>query len=175
MHKGDTKQHHPGPGYLGEALVQEIAREHAAIFEATRQIEQELDRLSEHPEDVGGRWELPDLAKSLRGYLVNHFQLEECGGLLGGDVLASDPEARSAIDELIREHREFERRIDRVIEELDTGFTPTESVQGCFDGELRSLIADMALHESRESRMFHRIVRRADGTKPRQRPGTAAD
>ena len=150
--------------YIGVDLVREIAKEHAAIHEVIRRIEQELDRLLAHPAELGGRWELPDLTKSCREHLMKHFQLEERGGLLGDEVLRCSPEVQRTVTELIKEHRDFERRISRIVEELDTGFVPSDTVQNCFDGELRSLIADLARHESVESELFLKTLRRESDT-----------
>ena len=56
--------------------IREIAREHAAIRAIIARIEEELDRLLDHPAPPGEPWELPALARSLEEHLARHFQLD---------------------------------------------------------------------------------------------------
>lgn len=142
----------------------EILREHEKIRAKVVEIRLELDRLLAHPAQPGEAWELPELVQDLRTQLTGHFELEENGGLLGADPAHYDSEMLREVDDLIAEHREFEREIDRVLIELDFGFVPVDTVQSCFDGDLRRLISAFARHEAAENILLAKLLSRTDAS-----------
>jgi hypothetical protein len=144
---------------------QEIAKEHAAIHAVMREIRVELDRLIAHPARPGDEWDLPELLRSFQGHLTRHFMLEESGGLLGDAALYYDPGTERAVHELIEEHREFERMVERVLTGLDSGLVPPVIVQQCFDRDMRKLLAGLARHEAVETSLLERLVEQETGAR----------
>jgi hypothetical protein len=146
------------PAIPGFVRIREIAREHAAIRAIIARIEEELDRLLDHPAPPGAPWELPALARTLAEHLERHFQLEESGGLLGAASGYYPPAAQVEAGQLIAEHRLFECRLTRICDELASIRDPAVVVQTCFDGEIRRLVDDMVRHEAREERLLEEIT-----------------
>jgi hypothetical protein len=154
--------------------LRQIVAEHAAIRATIGQIELELDRMLARPTGPSGAagkagdWALPGLVRSFRAHLRRHFKLEEGGGLLGDAAAYFDPQAQREVGALIAEHRQFERAIDRICDEIDERIVPGATVHRCFDGELRKLIAHLARHEAAENALLHRVLGQAsdDGRRP---------
>ena len=142
--------------------IQEIAKEHVAIRETMSRIEQELDRIAKQPTPQTEHWELPDLVRSFRTHLRRHFQLEEEGGLLGAAVQYYDARSRRVVEELVAEHREFERTIDRIAAELSgvvlNDEAPAPVVQDCYDGDIRRLLTGLSTHEQLENELLESII-----------------
>ncbi len=140
----------------------EILEEHEEIRARILEIETELDRLLDHPAQPGESWELPGLVEALRDQFRRHFEHEESGGLLWADSECYDSEMLRLVADLIAQHREFEREIERILSEFDFSFVPGKTVQSCFDGDLRNLISEFAVHEAAENVLLDKLVARVE-------------
>jgi len=145
--------------------IRRIHDEHAAVLDMTRRIQARLAALREGPEATpeargeakNGR-ELPELVRELHLHLQRHFRLEETGGLLGDAVRAPDPGSARKVEELVAEHRAFERRLVRILAELDGGIPPPRTVRECFERELSGFFEDLARHERDENDLLQALV-----------------
>ncbi|MCP3914743.1 MAG: hypothetical protein GY711_04185 [bacterium] len=140
-------------------VVSRLSEEHRAVFGVVLHVERELDRLLENPVAPGEHWELPAITKLLGERLSAHFRFEESDGFFGGVGWESSPSIRASIDRLLAGHRDFESRLERITEEQEMGFVPNVTVQRLLDGEVRSLIADLVVHEAMESKLIKEIAR----------------
>ena len=143
--------------------VQEMAEEHAVIRTTMQRIHGALDRLLAYPARSGEEWELPALLRSFREHLKRHFEQEESRGLLGDAREYYDPGTQRQVETLVSEHRDFERRVTRILDEVDGGFVPPAIVQSCHDRELRKLLADLARHETVENALLQALICRQAG------------
>ena len=143
--------------------IHKIAEEHAVIRATVQRIHAELDRLLAHPTQSGEEWELPALLRSFRKHLRRHFELEESGGLLGNSRDYYDPSTRRKVETLVSEHRDFERRVTRILDEVNGGIVPAAIVQSCHDRELRNLLADLTRHENVEIALLQALTCREAG------------
>jgi iron-sulfur cluster repair protein YtfE (RIC family) len=143
--------------------IREIAEEHAAIGATMRRIRLELDRLLNDPAGPDDGWELPGLLNSFYEHLERHFALEESGGLIGDARQYYDPGMQRKVDALLADHREFRRRLRRILSEVDGGIVPNATVQACHDQELRRLLDDLVQHETVENSLFLELVGRDVG------------
>jgi hemerythrin-like domain-containing protein len=141
--------------------IREIAAEHLVIRETMRRIEQELDRLVDHPAPEGEEWKLPELVRLFRDHLRRHIQLEEQGGLLGEAVQYYDARSQEVAARLVAQHRGFERTIDQIIAEFEKAVdckVPAPTVQSCYDRDLRKLLTDLSSHEHAENGLLESVV-----------------
>jgi Hemerythrin HHE cation binding domain len=139
--------------------LQQILAEHATIRQTIFRIELELDRFRTRADEVRGKdWALPGLMRSFRTHLKRHFELEEGGGLLGDAAAYFDDEAQRRVEELVGEHRQLEHAIDHICDELDERIDPGETVQRCFDVEIRKLIGHLSRHEFTETALLNKVL-----------------
>ncbi len=143
--------------------IQEISEEHAVIRATMQRIHAALDRLLAHPARSGEEWELPALLRSFREHLRRHFELEESGGLMEDARDYYDPSTRHKVETLVSEHRDFERRVTRILDEVNGGIVPAAIVQSCHDRELRNLLADLTRHENVEIALLQTLICREAG------------
>lgn len=141
----------------------QILEEHETIRAAILELESRFDELIDNPAQAGEAWELPALVRSLLEAFKSHFEHEENGGLLGAGKECYDPEMLLVVEALIAEHREFERSLERILHELDFDFVPGETIQRCFDGELRKTISALAVHEATENALLEKLHARNVG------------
>jgi iron-sulfur cluster repair protein YtfE (RIC family) len=144
-------------------LVQRIHEEHVAVARMTANIRRKLDELRDRPESSVQESDLPELVRELQRHLVRHFRLEETGGLLSDAVQAPHPGSLRKVEELVAQHRDFERRLARILAELDGGIAPPRTVRECFDRDLRGLFAELDQHEQLENDMLQALVVRDTG------------
>jgi hypothetical protein len=135
-----------------------IAREHELIHERLGRISQELDHVHRDPEVSSADWKLPALVRDLRKHMRRHFELEESGGLLGGAAQYYDPELSARVDELIAQHRDFERRLDRLLAELQLALRPAQIVRTCFDRDFAKFVELLRRHERAENELFRQLL-----------------
>ena len=130
----------------------------------TQRISRELERLSAAPPEPARRPSgLVELVRELQRHLVRHFRLEEKDGILSDSVHGPNPGSLRKVEALVSEHRDFERRIARVLAELDGCVATSAIVLRCFDLELRELLADLSRHERVENDLLQEVVTRDTG------------
>ena len=92
--------------------------------------------------------ELAGWLERLRTHLVEHFQFEEEGGYMV-PVLKEEPRFGPVIQELLAEHGKMERILDALI--LEVG--GTRSIQDAFREKVRTWVAQVRRHETRENNL----------------------
>jgi hypothetical protein len=141
--------------------ARELAHEHFVIREVMQRIEAQIERTNQ-AEDRALHWDLLSLVSSFRDHLGRHFALEEAGGLLGDAVEYYDDEARRMAVELIEQHRGFERRMDRIQNQLGLGVRDTKlslpDLAHSYQPQLRELLADLSTHERAENLLLQRAI-----------------
>ena len=142
--------------------ARELAREHFVIREVMQRIETQIERTVSRPDDRALHWDVLSLVSSFRDHLGRHFALEEAGGLLGDTAQYHDDETRRMADELVSQHRGFERRMDRIQNRLGLGVRdselPLRELAGSYQRDLRELLAELAQHERAENLLLQRAV-----------------
>jgi hypothetical protein len=135
---------------------QAIAEEHDAIRTTMKWIENEVAR-----SDAGAPRDSMSLLQTLHGFrehLVTHFAHEERGEFHGGKG-ALDPEIRSGLDVLTREHRGFEQRIAALIAAIEAA---PESLPASFAPVMRGLFEDLRRHDAHETVLLAQITEERD-------------
>ena len=95
-----------------------------------------------------GPVELTGRLERLRTHLIEHFQFEEEGGYMA-PVLKEEPRLGPVIQELLAEHGKMERILDALI--LEVG--GTRSIQDAFREKVRTWVAQVRRHETRENNL----------------------
>src|SRR5262249_20308142 len=95
---------------------------------------------AESPVELVGRLE------RLRTHLIEHFQFEEEGGYMA-PVLKEEPRFGPVVQELLAEHGKMEKILDALILEIRT----TRSIQDAFREKVRTWVAQVRHHETREN------------------------
>lgn len=134
---------------LGFPFARELGEQHAAVRVTLRWIEAELARQASCSR-------LDDsLQRSLRTFrqeLGEHFSFEERHGFEGG-FDSPEPEIQRVTSRLVREHREFERRMDEILDQLGKSTTAAGAVAA-----LHAFFDDVRRHDAEESSLLLRIV-----------------
>lgn len=143
--------------------IQRIHDEHAAVRAMISNIRTKLLELRERSEPAGPKDDLPELVRELRRHLLRHFQLEETDGLLSDVVHAPHPGSLRKVELLVAQHRDLERRLARILAELDGGIAPPRAVRECFDRDLHGFFEDFARHEEAENDLLQALIVRDTG------------
>jgi iron-sulfur cluster repair protein YtfE (RIC family) len=101
---------------MADPYAARIAAEHRELLRTVHRIRGDLARLHELGDPLGAR--LTELLQELAGRLRSHFALEELEGPMAGRG-SGDPAREHRIGVLIREHREVEEGLERVLFALD--------------------------------------------------------
>ena len=126
--------------------VRRAARQIAEQHENLERIAQELDGAI----GEGGAPRLKDLMLRYSGALDAHFSLED--GVFFPALHGLDPERRTELEVLSREHRDFEAQITGLHGILEAADLPA------FGRGFRALIAAMIRHEAQEEKLFRSLV-----------------
>ena len=146
------------PAFTTTSRNRQLAREHAHIREAIEAVVSRLERTADHPEDRSALADLLEQVVSFREHLERHFWLEEAGGLLGDAVQYYAPEARRKAEELVTEHRDFERRIARINEQLYQALHDPLGLRRAPALDLSDLLRDLTDHERAETELSGRLL-----------------
>ena len=142
--------------------ARQLANEHFVIRQVMARIENQLARTEAEPSNGSLHWDLFALVCSFRDSLRRHFALEEAGGLLGDASQYYAERLRRTAQELVAQHRGFERRIERIRNQLDLGVhdaeLPPAAVAESYRAELRQLLADLSVHERSENKLLHEAL-----------------
>ncbi len=121
-------------------FARELQEQHDALRAAIRWFRAEAEQ--ERPCGNAGRGDPREFLRVFREQLSLHFRFEELNGFEGG-VGSHDPEIQRWTQELIRQHRAFEVRLNALLLRLeesgdDPGIpAPLLSELGVFFGDLR--------------------------------------
>jgi hypothetical protein len=138
--------------------VRETADSKAALLAAHRELRAELSGLSREvaslpPRDWGGWCDAVRLRlQRLRACLRSHFEQEEAEGLFES-LEVQAPQHAAACERLRRQHQSLLVRLDSLAMEAALRTEPP-----LWNGALRELLADVALHEERENELLLRVL-----------------
>lgn len=148
----------------GAIRARQLAREHFVIREAMKRIESRIDGEADESEERALLWDIFSLVGSLRDHLTRHFRLEEAGGLLCGAVQHGVAETQRFADGLVAQHRDFEHRLERILDQLDSAVRdarrPSKAATDSYEQALRSLLRDLASHEREEAGLLEQVILR---------------
>jgi hemerythrin-like domain-containing protein len=138
-------------------IVTRIKDEHVELRSALRDIRGELERLlaERGPEHRVGK--LGAMLRMFGAGLVHHFELEERGGL-GESAEGLDPGSQRALAKLLEQHRDFERRVARLLDSVQQVERGRACLPDGFVRELQDFLAELLEHESAENELFQRLV-----------------
>ena len=134
-----------------------LEEEHAVFKSAVREIQAELDRAHDSRDIDGGRDVLLALLSRLRSLLLGHFSREE-KGWSQLDASRSTPSTQRWIETLVREHRDYLKRIGELTSTLEAALLSRAPLAAEFDGELSALLGDLMRHELSEARLMQRSI-----------------
>ena len=134
-----------------------LEEEHVVFKAAVREIQSELDRAHDSRDIEGERDALLSSLVRLRSLLLGHFSREE-KGWSQIDVTACTPSTRRWIERLVREHRDYLKRVGELTTALEATSLSGITLAPEFDGELSALLADLTEHELAEERWMQRSM-----------------
>jgi hypothetical protein len=134
-----------------------LEEEHAVFKTAVCEIQAELDRAHDSRDIEGGRDALLALLARLRSLLLGHFSREE-KGWSQLDASRCTPSTRRWIETLVRDHRDYLKRIGELTSALEAALLSHAPLAAEFDGELSALLADLKRHELSEARLMQRSI-----------------
>lgn len=118
-------------------FARELREQHDALRAAVRWFRALAERSGS---SESGRADAREFLRVFRDQLVQHFRFEELNGFEGG-VGSHDAEIQRWIQELMRQHRAFEGRLDglllRLKESGNDQWIPLLTELGAFFGDLR--------------------------------------
>lgn len=136
-------------------FARELQEQHDALRVAVRWFQAEVER--EQPTRAGERAEAREFLRVFREQLTQHFRFEELSGF-GGGVGAHDPELQRWIQELIRQHRAFEERLDALLARLDATGNDAE-IPAALLMELGAFLGALRRHDAEENALLLWISR----------------
>lgn len=138
-------------------LALQLDEEHRSVHVSMRWIWAEVLRQIDEEGRVRPGGPLLGPLRSFREHLLRHFRFEEDEGLLG-DPPEDDADTAALVGRLVLEHRDFEGRLDRLVEELERDDRDGRRVLSLFADELRRLFNDLRRHEALEDELVRRVA-----------------
>lgn len=128
-------------------MAQKTRREHERLGELTTQLQAELMRCGQPPDNIGA---LRNAFSMFRAHLYKQLALEEDGGYMEA-ALCVRPTLSVQLDVLRDQHRDLLRRADAI--EALMGNTPSadDFRQGLGPEQVNNLFAALSRHEQEES------------------------
>ncbi len=131
---------------LSFSFGRELREQHDAVRATARWLQAELDRAADLHEESFVHGPL----RAFRHELGEHFRFEERGGF-GGACASSDPEIRACCGRLLRQHGEFERRLDALLMRLESLHGLGQVLPPELLADLRCFFDDLARHDAEEN------------------------
>jgi hemerythrin-like domain-containing protein len=153
-----TRTSQPDP-----ALARAIERDHVSIREAVRQLRDEIARLRAAPGLAPSPGKLGGMLGMFRVHLARHFALEEQGRLLGNVAVARDAGMQHTVEDLIADHRGFERTVGRLLDAARRAESGDADLTGMFATSLEGFLDDLDRHEHAENDLVGELSNRAIG------------
>ena len=134
-------------------FARELQEQHDALRTAVRWFRAEAER--SHSSE-SGRVDAGEFLRVFREQLVQHFRFEELNGFEGG-VGSHDPEIQRWTQELIRQHRAFEERLDALLLRLEG--PNARKLSAALLTELGAFFGDLRRHDAEENALLLWISR----------------
>ena len=145
------------------ALAREIEREHVSVREAVAALRGEIARLRAEPGPHHAPDRLSGMLGMFRVHLARHFALEEQGHFLGDLPAPRDPGVQRIVEDLLADHRGFERAVGRLLDASQRADDGDAELTEVFTQSLAGFLDDLERHERTENELIQELANRDVG------------
>lgn len=140
-----------------ENLAERIAREHAALGRAMREVKSEIVRLRSGPAGDQRAGVVFGMLSMFAHHLHSHFALEEQDGFIG-DTVSGDAGTSRQVDALLAEHRALENELAALVDSAARANAAGGGFSESFVDALDRFMAHLKAHEHAENEVVQEFL-----------------